>query len=128
MAEYDDRGGVVATPAINPVSNSAGANGTSINTKGYESVSFVAHLGAITSGTIVFTIEHADDNGSGSAGSFGAIGSDDMIGTFPTFNTANTSGIVGYRGKKQWVRLVSSGTYSTAVHSATCILANPKRI
>lgn len=128
MAEYDLRTGLSVTPAINPISNSAGANGVSINTKGYESVTFVAHIGAIASGTIVFTVEHADDNGSGSAGTFGAVGSDDIVGTFPTFNTANTSGAVAYRGKKQWVRLVSSGTYTTCVHSATCVLGHPKRI
>jgi len=130
MAEYDLKTSVKVVPAINPVSSSAGANGISIDTKGYESVTFNVQTGTMTSGTINFGIEHADDNGAGSPGTFAAAAADDIIGASPSFNQAasgaNAAASVGYRGKKQWVRLVSSGTFSTVLHSATCSLGHPK--
>lgn len=128
MAEFDHYNEITVTPAINPVSNSAGANGVSIDTKGYESVSFAVNVGAMTSGTITFSMEHADDN-AGSAGTFSAVTGDDILGanlSFAQASDTNKSKKIGYRGKKQWVRLVSAGTYSTAVHSAVCILGHAK--
>jgi hypothetical protein len=128
MAEHDIKSYVKTMNAINPISNSAGVNGTSIDTKGFESVMFTLIIGAIASGTITASIEHADDNGSGSPGAFTAIDANDRIGSNPSLSAANSNASVGYRGKKQWVRLVTAGTYTTCVNGAICVLGHPKTI
>lgn len=134
MAEYDLASHVVVTPAINPASMASPATGASINTKGYESVTFVILTGAIGAGTIDFKVEHADDNGSGAAGSFSdATAATDIIGSYPTLVAStndNQAKVIGYRGKKQWVRLTALETVSwtTAIHGAVCILGHLKRI
>ena len=133
MAEYDLVQYIKATPAINPASLADPVTGTSIDTKGYESVTFVVLSGAIGAGTIDFKIEHADDNGSGSPGSWSDAGTDDKIGTYPSFvatTNNNQAKVVGYRGKKRWVRLtnIETSAWTTAIHGAVCILGNPTRV
>lgn len=129
MAEYDLKNLAKVVPAFNPISNSAGGNGLNIDTRGYESVLFTLQIGAIASGTITATLEHADDNGSGAPGSYSAAGADDVIGTSPiSLATANTSGSLGYRGKKRWVRIVTAGTYTTCVNGAHAVLSSARRV
>ena len=134
MAEYDLASNVKIMPAINPASHADISEGISIDTKGYESVTFVVQSGALGAGTVDFVVQHADDNGSGAAGAFTNVTvADDIIGTIPTLTAAGEDNVArsfGYRGKKQWVRLqsVETSAWTTAIFGASCILSNPTRI
>ncbi len=134
MAEYDMKSLVKVVPAINPASAADISDGASIDTRGYESVTFIVQTGAIGAGTVGFKIQHADDNGSGAPGTFADIvAADDLIGSYPAAVATtdnNKTFWFGYRGKKRWVRLqnIETATWTTAIHGASCVLANPKRV
>lgn len=135
MAEYDQRAYLKVLPAIYPAVVQGVSDGISIDTKGYESVTFIVFTGVTTAGVINFKIQHADDNGSGAPGTFADItAADDLLGTIPstiTYTTDdNKAWRFGYRGKKQWVRLqsIETSAWTDALFGAVCVLGEPKII
>ena len=85
----------------------------------------------------VVMVQHADDNGSGSAGSYAAVAAKDVIGVTPDgsgnvidFNApamASTVQSFGYVGNKRYVRLTltPAGATSGGVFSAVAVKGHP---
>jgi len=130
MAEYDLVSDIKIVEAIPILDHAAIVVGTEIDTQGFESVTFVFTTGTVGAGTADFTIDHAPDDGTGSAGVFAAVDAADLIGTTPTFVTASDNLVarLGYRGKQRHVRVssVETATWTTHSHGVVCILGHPK--
>jgi len=131
-------------------------NGVTINTKGYETVTFVVNVGANTSAAafsadniIHVRLEHAHESAAGSPSTWSEVYPSQMIhsvvgedGAYSTL-TENASGIfvsidsvggfastvyaVGYKGQRQYCRVVVSGVGSPSIYSmgAIAILGLP---
>ena len=98
-------------------------NGVIIDTVGNESLTFGLITGTITDGDYAVTIQHGDDSGLSDATT---AGSDDLIGTLPSFTDNgddDKAAIVGYVGKKRYVRanIVSTNTTSGGVVGVVAI-------
>lgn len=107
-------------------------HGSDLNTQGYNGAMFYIVPGTYTDGTHTFTIEEADDNGSGSAGAYSTVANGDLVawkatsttdGTPVKVGNAQPAAIsssatniyqrVGYIGGKQWVRISVTSTSVT---------------
>lgn len=132
MAENDLHSHVKIAMAITPVAATAIADGSDIDTKGFESVEFAIFSGTLGTGTIDFTMQHADDDGAGAAGTYADVAATDLIGALPTILATEDNSVFrcGYKGKKQWVRLqnVETSAWTSMIHGAVCILGNPKTV
>lgn len=130
MAEYDLNSNVKAAMAITPVAATAIVDGSDINTLGFESIEFIVFSGTLGTGTIDFTLQEADDDGSGSAGTFSNVAAADILGTPPTVLATEDDSVwrFGYIGKKQWLRLqnVETAAWTSMIHGAVAVLSNPK--
>lgn len=129
MAEYDSVSEMKVAEAIPFVAHNAAINGNSIDTLGFESLTFAIQAGTLGTGTVNFLMQEADDNGSGAPGAFTTVAAGDMIGTLPTILATddNKSYRIGYIGKKQWVRINNVGTgWTSVIHGVIAILGNPK--
>jgi len=128
MASYDQKTSLKAVKAFNIASITASATtaGSSIDTKGFESLTLFVELGARTDGTFLPLIQDSDDNST-----FADVIDQFLIGTEAeaSLNTANTVKSIGYVGKKRYVKLsiVSSAVTTGATASATAILANASK-
>lgn len=142
--------------ALDPqdIVDGAAINGYEINTKGYETVTFVVNVGRNTSAgafstdnEIRFMLEHAHDDGTGAAGStYSEVYPSQMIhsvygedGAYSTLNSGLFLNIVsvggfgsavyavGYKGNRQYVRVRTSGVGLPSVYSvgAIAILGQP---
>jgi hypothetical protein len=121
-------------------------NGNDIDTRGYETVTFVVTVGnAASAGAMStdnqheFILAHADDTGASAAGTYTACASTDMIRnasgavtsgvwqSIGSYTDSSTVYQIGYKGKKRWVRLQFSGNGAPSVMSmaAICILGKP---
>ena len=129
MAEFDLHHNCKVAMAITPVAATAIADGSDINTLGYESAEFLIVAGTLGTGTIDFTMQHADDDGSGSADTYANVAAADMIGTLPTILATEDDTVYrcGYKGSKQWIRLqnVETASWTSMIHGAVCLLSNP---
>lgn len=116
-----------------------------VDRRGFDSLMFVVDVGAsgdTLSGTVKFDfyLEHADDNGSGSAGSWAPVTNpfhaqglavDSTDGKFATIDGATddeTTYRIGYVGDKHHVRVrvAVTGTHETGTPMAiSAILGNP---
>lgn len=103
----------------------ASVNGSSVDTRGFESLAFAFHYGTITDGTFTPSLEESDDDSA-----WTAVAAADLQGTF----TAGTSSAdetvvrVGYTGDKRYVRPVVTASGSPATggeFSAVGILGCP---
>lgn len=125
MASYDQKTSLKALKALNiaSIATNTTTAGSSIDTKGFESLTLFIELGARTDGTFLPLVQDSDDNST-----FADVIDTFLIGTEAEalLNTANTIKSIGYVGKKRYVKLsiVSSAVTSGATASATAILAN----
>lgn len=125
MASYDQKTSLKALKALNiaSIATNTTTAGSSIDTKGFESLTLFFELGARTDGTFLPLVQDSDDNST-----FADVADTFLIGTEAEalLNTANTIKSIGYVGKKRYVKasIVSSAVTSGATASATAILAN----
>lgn len=130
MAEYDINSITKVAMAITPVAATAIADGSDINTLGFESIEFIVFSGTLGTGTIDFTLQEADDDGAGAADTFSDVAAGDILGTPPTILATEDDSVFrfGYIGKKQWLRLqnVETADWTSMIHGAVAILSNPK--
>lgn len=125
MASYDQKTSLKALKALNiaSIATNTTTAGSSIDTKGFESLTLFFELGARTDGTFLPLVQDSDDNST-----FADVIDTFLIGTEAEalLNTANTVKSIGYVGKKRYVKasIVSSAVTSGATASATAILAN----
>ena len=124
--------------SIAPAVLDADANGTGVDTQGFENVAIVIDTGVegITlSGTnkIEFELEHSDDNSTfvdmASADVNGTLGSDGLVLTLDANAETPQVSEIEYLGAKRYVRVVAnfSGTHGTGTPmSASVILGKPR--
>lgn len=110
--------------AVNPATITATANGLSIDLQGFHQLMFVLSIGAVSaadgSNYLTFTVEEADDNGSGAPGSWAAAAdsTNRFLGSAPVLNdTAQANTVIKFgvsQIQKRWIRLVytETGTFS----------------
>jgi hypothetical protein len=124
-------------------------NGSDVNNANYNGVMFYIIPGTYTDGTHTFTIQEADDNGSGSPGSYTNVANADLVAWKATSTTdstpvkvgnsqpaaisssaTNVYQRIGYIGAKQWVRLsvTSTGVTTGASYEAVCELGEPRNM
>lgn len=129
MAEYDQVSEVKVLLAIKVIAHADIVDGEDIDTKGFESATFVIATGILGTGTVDFTMQEADDDGSGSPDTYANVAAADIIGALPTILATEDDKVFrsGYRGKKQWIRIqnVETATWTSMIHGAVCILGNP---
>lgn len=104
MIRRDLKNNLKLAQSLAPAARTASANGAEVDTQGFGSVLFVADIGLFTDGEFLYSAEHRDE---GEA--FGAIPADELEGAFTTIDDAtedNTTQKVGYKGTKQFVRMV----------------------
>ena len=125
MASYEQKTSLKPVKALNitAITSSTTTVGSSIDTKGFESLTLFVELGARTDGTFLPLVQDSDDDIN-----FANVDDQFLIGTEAEaqINTANTIKTIGYVGKKRYVKLsiVSTADTSGATVSATGILAN----
>ena len=123
MSTYDNASLLKFAKALNiqAITASSTVVGNSIDTKGFESLTFLYEVGARTDGTFTVLIQDSDDDST-----FADVVDDFLIGTESAINTANTIKKIGYVGKKRYVKLsfVASAVTSGATVSATAILSH----
>jgi hypothetical protein len=126
MASYEQKTSLKPVKALNitAITSSTTTVGSSIDTKGFESLTLFVELGARTDGTFLPLIQDSDDDIN-----FANVDDQFLIGTEAEaqINTANTIKTIGYVGKKRYVKLSIVSTAVTsggATVSATGILAN----
>ena len=114
--------------AITPVAATAIADGSVIDTLGFESIVFAIFSGTLGTGTIDFTLEESDEVTFG--GEENDVAAGDLIGTPPTILATEDDSVFrfGYIGKKRFLRLqnVETAAWTSMIHGAVAILSNPK--
>ena len=113
-------------------SRTASANGEIIDTRGFDSLTFVIQLATVTtadgSNLFTFTLQHGDDSGlSDGATVTAATG---LLGSNLVVNDSTTQsdmiGMMGYAGGKRYVRLVATETgTASAAFSAVAVQGFP---
>lgn len=109
--------------AIDPAVLAASTNGQLVDTLGYDSVTFVAAVGAIAgAGNMTLKVQEGDlANASDQAD----VAATDITVAFATPLVTNTTQRIGYRGGKRYVRLVATLNSGTSVAvGAVAILAH----
>lgn len=100
--------------------------GAIIDTKGFESIEFIALSGTITDGAYALLLEEGDDSG---LSDVAAVTADETLGALTGFVAADddTTIRVGSIGKKRFQRLslVSTSTTSGGVFAAIAVLGHP---
>lgn len=123
MSTYDNASLLKFAKALNiqAITASSTVAGNSIDTKGFESLTFLYEVGARTDGTFTVLIQDSNDDST-----FADVVDDFLIGTESAISTANTIKKIGYVGKKRYVKLsfVASAVTSGATVSATAILSH----
>ena len=124
--------------SIAPAALDADANGTGVDTQGYENVAVVVDSGVegitlSSTNKIEFELEHSDDNSSWSdaesADVNGTLGSGGLFLTLDANAESPQISEIEYLGTKRYVRVVAnfSGTHGTATPmSAFVILGKPR--
>jgi hypothetical protein len=122
----DLKSSIKPVQSLVPISRNAAANGTGVDTLGYNSASVVFSAGAIggtASPTFTFELQESDDNST-----FTAVAAADRRGTNPVVTTANVIAQVGYIGNKRYIRgalKTVAGTSPTLDCGASVILGHP---
>lgn len=126
MASIDQKNNISVKNALNiqAITTNTTTAGVEIDTQGFESLTFVIKTGARTDGTVTPLIQESDTSGSYS----GSVDDNDLIGTeaLAALSTANASSIIGYVGKKRYVKLslISTGVTSGLTAGSSAILGN----
>lgn len=110
---------------IQSITTNTTTAGIEIDTKGYNSVTFVVKTGARTDGTVTPLIQESNTSGSYS----GSVSDDDLIGleSESALAVAHTNSTpLGYKGNKRYVRasLVSTGVTSGLTATVDVILGD----
>ena len=129
MASVDLKTNIDSSVALNSatISSDTTTVGNVIDTAGFDSVTFIASIGTRTDGTYTPVITESATSG----GSYTAVDDADLIGTeaAAALTASNTSSIIGYVGKKQFVKFSFAST-STSSGSTGCtaiaVLGSPK--
>jgi hypothetical protein len=99
---------------IEAAAYTADTDGADVDLANFDAATFVFDIGVITANDLVFTIEEADDDGTGSPDTYADVDAADLDGTIPVpLTTADQlQAQVGYLGNKRFVRTVitDSGT------------------
>jgi hypothetical protein len=128
MASVDLKNDIKSLNALNiqAITTNATTAGVEIDTQGFDSVTFEILTGARTDGTVTPLIQESDTSGSYA----GSVADDDLIGTEANaaLSAAQSRSIIGYVGKKQFVKLslVSTGVTSGLTAGASAILGSAK--
>lgn len=94
-----------------PAVQAASIDGTVIDRKGFESVTYILNSGAIVSaGLFGAKLQDSDDNVT-----YADVASQYLIGTLPTALAASTVYRAGYVGHKQYTKLVVTKTSGTSI-------------
>ena len=124
--------------SLAPAARDADANGTGVDTQGYENVAVVVDSGIegitlSTTNKIEFELEHSDDDSTyvdcESADVNGTLGSNGLFLTLDANAETPQISEIEYLGSKRYVRVVAnfSGTHGTATPvSAFVILGKPR--
>jgi hypothetical protein len=122
----DLKSNIKPVQSLVPINRSAAANGSGVDTLGFNSASVVFLTGAIggtATPTFTFEMQESADNAT-----FTAVADADLRGVEPVVTAANTVAQVGYIGNKRYIRAVLktvAGTTPTLDCSATVILGHP---
>lgn len=112
-------------------SRTASANGEIIDTRGFDSLTFVIQLATVTTADatnfFTFTLQHGDDSGLSDAATVtaatGLLGSNLVVNDTAL---SDTIGMIGYVGGKRYVRLVATETLTaSAAWSAVAMQNRP---
>jgi hypothetical protein len=128
MASVDLKNDIKSLNALNiqAITTNTTTAGVEIDTKGFDSVTFEILTGARTDGTVTPLIQESDTSGSFS----GSVADEDLIGTEANaaLSAAQSRSIIGYAGKKQFLKLslVSTGVTSGLTAGASAILGSAK--
>lgn len=115
--------------SFSAIARTATANGTGVDTLGYNAATMVFALGAWTDGTHTYSIQESDVSGSG----YTNVAAGSLDGTAPavTDNTGvGTFVRVGYLGIKRYIRAVVTVTGSPStglVAGVHVVRAEPKK-
>lgn len=128
MASVDLKNNISVENALNiqAITTNTTTAGVEVDTQGFESVTFVIETGSRTDGTVTPLIQESDTSGSFS----GSVADEDLIGTEAeaALSAAQSRSIIGYVGKKQFVKLslVSTSVTSGLTAGASAILGAAK--
>lgn len=137
MASKDIYNNTKVAVSFAPAVRTADANGTTVDTQGYESVVMDFQIGTegvtlSTTDKIALEIEHSDDDSSWSDCEAGDTLGEESAGVVKTLDTGSEAPAnyrVAYLGSKRYVRAVLnfSGTHGTGTPTgATVLLGNPR--
>lgn len=114
---------IKAVSAVAPAVQSAAADGTAIDMKGFQSLVFVVNTGAIvSSGDFGVKVQESDETGSGWADASADQTSTDAPATLAAASTYK----LGYRGNKRYARLALTKAGGTSIGlGAVAILGQP---
>lgn len=102
----------------------ATTTGTGVDLAGYRSAAAVIHIGVVTDGTFVPTLEESDDNSS-----YSTVAAGDLSGSFASITSAADETVqeVGYLGSKRYLRVVLTETVAStgALVSALIVRGDP---
>jgi len=126
---------IAVTSILHSVVVAATGNSGDIDLAGFDSCEFIidagvdAGTGLSASHNLVFSLTHADDDGTGSAGDYAAVGTADVLGTVPTIDSTDEDDTIyrfGYVGGKRFVKLTwtETGTVSMPM-SISLVKGNP---
>jgi hypothetical protein len=113
-------------------SRTASANGEIIDTRGFDSLTFLIQLATVTTADatnfFTFTLQHGDDSGLSDAATVtaatGLLGSNLVVNDSTT--QSDMIGMMGYAGGKRYVRLVATETLTaSAAFSAVAVQGLP---
>ena len=112
------------------VSDNTAQVGQIIDSKGYDSLTYVIAIGSIADADTTFAVLLEESNDSGMSGAT-AVADDDLIGTEALagfqFDDDNETRKLGYKGSKRYTRLTitPANNASAAVLSAVAVLGHP---
>jgi hypothetical protein len=89
--------------SVNPGAKTATVNGTGVDLQGYEGAQVEFDVGTITDGTHTPKVQESDDNSA-----WNDVVTADLLGTALVALASNTHQRIGYRGKKRYIRPVST--------------------
>lgn len=115
-----------AASIVPVIPSAATTNGTGVDLAGHESAMAVAGTGALTGGTVAFTIEDSDDDAV--ADPYVTIAAADLNGAFVSTSASARTETVGIVRCKRWVRIVA--TEGGTVSAGACygnIVSNASR-
>lgn len=125
MASVDFKSSSVGITALNiqTISTNTTTAGPSIDTNGYEAVTFDYKLGVRTDGSYLPVITDSDDGAT-----FAAVSSDFLIGTPAALTASHARQKIGYNGKKRYVKASFTSTSVTVGSLATAdvTLSSPR--